>query len=68
MFFWSYGLQQTWLDKSLKTPVPEDRSTSNMINGPKNCSKLNHSTIIRFIDPCQADSGLKRLSGLCVES
>ena len=68
MFFWTYGHQETWLDIWLKIPVAEDRSTSNMINGPKNCSKLNDSTITRFIDPCEGDSGWKRLSGFCVES
>ena len=68
MFFWTYGHQETWLDIWLKIPVPEDRSTSNMINGPKNCSKLNDSTITRFIDTCEGDSGWKRLSGFCVES
>ena len=57
MFFWTYGIQQRWLDKWLKTPAPEDRSTRKMINGPKNCSKLNGSTITRFIDPCEGDSG-----------
>ena len=36
MYFSIYGLQNTWLDKCLKSPVSEDPSTSNMINGLKN--------------------------------
>ena len=28
MYFWTYGLRKTWLDKSLKSLVSEDPSTS----------------------------------------
>ena len=41
---------KTWLDKCLKSFVSEDISTSNMVNGPKNCSNLHDSTFIIFID------------------
>ena len=34
MYFLTYGLGKTWLDKCLQSPVPEDPSTSNMVNGP----------------------------------
>ena len=29
--------KKTWLDNSLKSPVSEDPSTSNIINGSKHC-------------------------------
>ena len=32
-----YGLTKTWLDNSLKNPISEDPSTSNMVNGHKHC-------------------------------
>ena len=35
MHFPNYGLQKTWCDKYLKSPVSEDPSTGNMVNGPK---------------------------------
>ena len=35
-----------WLDKCLKSPVLEDPSKSNMVNGPKHCSNLHDSTFI----------------------
>ena len=31
MYFRSYGLRKTWLDKCLKSPLSEDPSTSNML-------------------------------------
>ena len=33
IYFWTCGLRKTLLDKRLKSPVSEDSSTSNMING-----------------------------------
>ena len=30
MYFWTYGIGKTWLDKCLKNPVSEDNSTTNM--------------------------------------
>ena len=30
MYFWTYGIGKTWLDKYLKNPVSEDNSTTNM--------------------------------------
>ena len=45
--------QKTWLDKCLKIPLGEDPSTSNMVNMPKNCWNLRHSTFIKLIDHCQ---------------
>ena len=41
-----------WLDKWLKNPVPDDPSTSNMVNVPKHCWNLHHITFIIFIDHC----------------
>ena len=62
MYFWSYGLRKVWLDKYLKSPISEDPSTNNKVNGPKHCSKMNDSTITIFIDPCEHSSGWKSLS------
>ena len=55
MDFLTDGLQKTWLFKCLKSPVSKDSSTSNMVNGPKHCSKLNDSTFTIFIDPCKGN-------------
>ena len=60
MYFWTYRLLKTWLDKSLRSPVSEDPS-SNMVNGPKYCWKLNRSTFTIFIDPCEDNYGRKSL-------
>ena len=49
MYFWTYGIRKTWLDKCLKSPVWEDPSTSNMENGPNHCWNLNDSTFTIFI-------------------
>ena len=35
MYFSNFGLRKTRLDKCLKSPVSENPSTSNMVNGPK---------------------------------
>ena len=37
MYFRTYGLRKTWLDKYLKSPVPGDLSKSNVVNGLKRC-------------------------------
>ena len=61
MYFSTYRLRNTWLDKCLKTPVSEDLSTSNMINETKHCSKLNDITFTIFIHPCEGYSPWKSL-------
>ena len=38
--------------------------TSNIVNGPKHCSKLNDTTLTMFIDPCEGYSGWESLSEL----
>ena len=47
-------LPKLWTPKnvamSLKTPISQDLSTSNMVNGPKHCLNLNNSTFTIFID------------------
>ena len=68
IYFWTYWLQETWLDICLKRPVSQDRLTSNMFNGPKHCPKLNDSIFAIFIDPCESISGLKSLSELYEKS
>ena len=64
MYFWFYGPWKNWLDKCLKSPVSEDPSTSNMLNSPKKCSKLNDSAFTIFIDLSKVNSGWKSLSEL----
>ena len=62
MYFSAYGLQKTWLDKCIKSPVSEDPSTSNMVNGLKHGWNLNDSTFTIFIDQSEATLGGKSLS------
>ena len=33
MYFRNYGLQKTWLNKSLKSPLSEDPLQNNMLSG-----------------------------------
>ena len=63
MYFRTYWLRKTWLDKCLKSRVLEDPSRSNMVSGPKHCWNLNDSAFTIFIDPCESNSGWKSLSG-----
>ena len=58
MYFWTYWLWKTWLDKRLKSIVLEDPLTSNMVNGRKHCWNLNDSTFTIFIDPCRLKKSL----------
>ena len=44
MYFWSYGLRKTWLDKCVKSSLSEDPSTTNIVKGSKHCSMLKDST------------------------
>ena len=57
-----------WLDKCLKSPVSEDPSTSNMVNGPKHCWNLSDSTFTIVIDPSKDNSGWKSFSDWCAKS
>ena len=57
MYFWTYGLRKTLLDKCLKSPPSEYISTGNTANGPKYCWNLNDSTLPIFINPCEGISG-----------
>ena len=50
MYFQNYRLHKKWLDKCLKTPVSDDPSTSNMVNGPKHIRNLDDSSFTIFID------------------
>ena len=67
MCFWTCGLQKAWLDKSLKSPVSEDPSTSNTVNRYKNCSKLNDRIFTIFNDECARNSEWQSLFELCAE-
>ena len=51
--FISLRTPNTLLNKCLKRPVPEVPSTSNMVNHPKYCWHLNHSTFTIFIHACE---------------
>ena len=62
MYFWTYELRKTWLDKCLKSPVSEDPSTSNTVNRLKIGLNLNESSFTIFIDPCEGNSGWKSVS------
>ena len=62
MYFWTDRLWKTWLDKCLKSPVLEDPLTSNMVNERKHCWNLKDSNFTIFIDPCEVNSGWKRVS------
>ena len=62
IYFWTYGLQKTWLDKCLKSAVSDDPSTTNMVNGLKLCWNLNGSTFTIFIDHCDGNSFRKNFS------
>ena len=61
MCFRTYGLGKTWFDKCLKTPVSDNPSTSNMVNGPKHWSNLNAGKFAIFIGHCESYS-LEKLS------
>ena len=68
MYFWTDELRKSWLGKWLKSPVSEDPATSNMVNGPKYCSKMKDNALTIFIDPCEDTSGWKSLSEGYAES
>ena len=53
MYFRNYGLRKRWLDKCLESPVYEDPSKSNMVNGPKHCCNLDDDTFTILIDHCE---------------
>ena len=50
-----------WLDKCLKSPISENPSTGNMINGPKYCFNPIDSTFTVFIDLYESNWVGKRL-------
>ena len=45
MYFRNYGLPKTWLVQSLKSPVSEDPTKSNMVNAPKHISNLKDTSL-----------------------
>ena len=50
MYYRSYEHRKTWLEKYLKSPISDNPLTDNLVNGPKHCFNLNHSTFAVFID------------------
>ena len=61
MYFGNYGLPKTWLDQSLKSPVSEYLSKSNMPNAPKHCLHLKDSQFTTFIDHWEVNCPTKSL-------
>ena len=61
MYFLTYGLPKTWLEKCLKSPVSQDPSRSDMENGWRQSWNMNNSTFTIFIDPCEGNSVEKSL-------
>ena len=62
MSFQNYGLRKTWLDQCLKSPVSEEPSTDNMVNGSNHSCNLNESTFTVHFDHCEDNSFEKSLS------
>ena len=52
MLFQYYGLRKTWLDKCLRSPVAEEPSTNDMVNGLKHSLNPHSSTFMIFVDHC----------------
>ena len=46
---------KTWLDKCLKSPVPENPLPRTIVNVRKHCWNLHHSNFIIFIHHCQGN-------------
>ena len=61
MYFANYGHPKTWLDQSLKSPVSEYLSKSNMPNEPKYCSHSKESPLTKFIDHWEVNCVKKSL-------
>ena len=53
MYFRKYSIPKTWLDYSLKSPILEDPSTSNMVNCCKHFWNLNGSSFTIFFHNCE---------------
>ena len=61
MYFGNYGLQKTWLDQCLKSPVSEYPSKNNMANDTKNYSDLKASNFTIFINHWEVNCPTKSL-------
>ena len=61
MYFRNYGLRKKCLAKFLKTPVSDQTSTSNIVNGAEHALIRNDSTFTRFIDHCEGNCVRKTL-------
>ena len=46
MYFRNYGIQKTWLDICLKSPVSVEPLTGNMEKRPKRCCNLDSTVTI----------------------
>ena len=61
MYFRNYGLPKTWLDQSLKSPVSEHPSKSNMLSAPKHCSNFKDSPFTIFMNDWVGNCLMKSL-------
>ena len=55
MYFRNPGLQETWLDRCLKSIVSEDPLTGKVVNGSKHCFNQDNSIFTIFIDHCEGN-------------
>ena len=53
MYFRYYTHRKAWLNKSLKSPLSEEPSTSIMVRDTKHCWNLNGTTFTIFLDSCE---------------
>ena len=68
VYFRNYGLAKTWLDKCLKGPVSEHRSTVNMLKGSIHCWNLHDIAFIRSAHHSERSTLWKCLSYWYVKS
>ena len=62
LVLWKLRTPKPLSDQCLKRPVSEHRSRSKMVDVPKHCWNLRHSTFIIFINDCQVSWVGKSLS------
>ena len=65
MYLGNYGLRKRWLEKCLKSPLTDEPSTSNMVNGSKYFWILDDGIFPIFIDHCEHNSVGKNLKTVC---
>ena len=66
--FPKFPTPKSWSDKCLKSLVSEDASKNKMVNAPKHCWNLYHSTFLILIGHWQGNCGQKSLPYLHAKS